>query len=591
MPPSPKVRKVPNDSATEATKEGIPAPPVVREALLFFLSVFLIYVASPIISSGDSHFVIPTALSIIRHGDANIDEYSRQFSEAPWAIWKDHGHAWNAYPSGVPFLVVPFVWAVDKIGSVFGMDLEASAIERSPMFLELILASLITAATAALLFYYFRGRLSVSRSLLLAGLFALGTSAYSSASRGLWQHGPSMLLLVGATLLYERLDNWKWRGAVLLGFCAGYSYAVRPANLIVSLGFAVLIALTKRRWLIPYSCGAVLGLLPLCVFNLATFGTWSTMYYRMLQGTIASASLPLGPLLGTLFSPSRGLFVFSPFLLFACVRFGGFYRRKYRLEPIEVLLIVFSLAWWIGTARWPFWWGGGSYGPRLLCDAAPCIVILLVPFVAKLSLSGDRKTTALSTLFVIAGALSMGIHLRGATSQTVHDWNNTPVSVDEAPQRVWSWEDMQFLRGFHGATRPASELRATALGSTVDSPLRAFSERITSPVANLKARSGEVITLPVRIMNPTEEPWASSGKYPVTLSYKWFDSGRMLDMEGQRTVLPGIVRPGQEVSLGVEIRIPKEGTDLTLKLSLVQEGVAWFLSRGGSSLDIPVKLN
>jgi hypothetical protein len=110
-------------------------------------------------------------------------------------------------------------------------------------------------------------------------------------------------------------------------------------------------------------------------------------------------------------------------------------------------------------------------------------------------------------------------------------------------------------------------------------------------VAKLQARPGEAITLPVRIMNPTDKPWASSGKYPVTLSYKWFDSGRMLDIEGERTGLRHGVRPGEEISLGAEIRVPKEGRNLTLKLSMVQEGVAWFLSRGASTLDIPVKLN
>jgi hypothetical protein len=34
-------------------------------------------------------------------------------------------------------------------------------------------------------------------------------------------------------------------------FALGYSYAIQPANLVVSLGFAVLIASTARCWLIP----------------------------------------------------------------------------------------------------------------------------------------------------------------------------------------------------------------------------------------------------------------------------------------------------------------------------------------------------
>lgn len=346
---------------TQFRKEKRVAPSRLgREAVLFFVACFLIYLASPAIQSGDSHFVLPTALNIVRHGYAHIDEYSNHVSEAPWAAAKINGHYWNVYPIGVPFLIVPLTWTADKIASLFGIDLEASAIKKSPLFLELLLASFITAAAAALLFYYVRGKLSLRKSLLLAGLFALGTSAYSSASRGLWQHGPSMLLLVMAILVYERLTKWAAPGGMLLGFLVGYSYAVRPANLATITGFTVLLAVTARRELIPYLGGAVLGVAPLFVFHLASYGTWSSDYYRMTQGGILSLSLPLKPLFAILFSPSRGLFVYSPFLLFLFLRFTPFYWRRYRVSPLEILLMALSVVWCIGVARWPFWWGGGS---------------------------------------------------------------------------------------------------------------------------------------------------------------------------------------------------------------------------------------
>src|SRR5439155_14621317 len=116
------------------------------------------------------------------------------------------------------------------------------------------------------------------------------------------------------------------------------------------------------------------------------FGTWSSRYYQMTQGSAFSLSFPVGPSFATLFSPSRGLFVFSPFLLFLFVRFCPSYRRRYKLSPLEILLLAFALAWWIGASRWFMWWGGGSYGPRLLCELLPCLVILLIPVAANLSL-------------------------------------------------------------------------------------------------------------------------------------------------------------------------------------------------------------
>lgn len=228
------------------------SPDTVRtEAILFLLTLLLVYLACPIINSGDSRFVIPTALNIVRHGNASIDVYSQQFREVAWAVWKDGGHSRNVYPIGVPWMVVPFVWIADRVAAMFHVDLEAAMLQTPALTLELFLASLVTAAAATTMFVFARRRLSLPRSLLVGVSFALGTAALSSASRGLWQHGPSMLLLGVAILLYDRLPESGWRAALALGFVAGYSYSVRPSNLILIAGFAVAVGITARPRLVP----------------------------------------------------------------------------------------------------------------------------------------------------------------------------------------------------------------------------------------------------------------------------------------------------------------------------------------------------
>jgi len=89
--------------------------------------------------------------------------------------------------------------------------------------------------------------------------------------------------------------------------------------------------------------------------------------------------------------------------------------------------------------------------------------ILLVPVAANLSLGGGWTSKTCTALFAIAGAVSIGIHFRGATAQAVHDWNGGPPSISEAPQRAWSWKDPQFLRGLN-VLRLSSEFRLS-LGS------------------------------------------------------------------------------------------------------------------------------
>lgn len=123
-----------------------------------------------------------------------------------------------------------------------------------------------------------------------------------------------------------------------------------------------------------------------------------------------------------------------------------------------------------------------------------------------------------------------------------------------------------------------------------DQPFASFSERITSSIRLLNLHPGDTASVPVTIRNTSGNRWVSAGKYPVTLSYKWFDSGQMLGIEGVRTVLPQAVEPGQTVTFDARIVAPQDGKNLQVKISLVQEGVAWFFMRGAAPLDIPVKL-
>jgi hypothetical protein len=55
-------------------------------------------------------------------------------------------------------------------------------------------------------------------------------------------------------------------------------------------------------------------------------------------------------------------------------------------------------------------------------------------------------------------------------------------------------------------------------------------------------------SFPLPFETPGPALWASAGKDLVTISYKWFDHGRMLPIEGERTGLPGPVKPGDSAS-------------------------------------------
>ena len=148
---------------------------------------------------------------------------------------------------------------------------------------------------------------------------------------------------------------------------------------------------------------------------------------------------------------------------------------------------------------------------------------------------------------------------------------------------------------FVGCKSPTTEQQSSSPQAPADpnatnEALTSFSQQITSSVHNLSVSPGETLTIPVTVKNTGNHLVSTAGKFPVTFSYKWFDGGTMLGIEGERTFLPRPLNPGDEVSFAAKVVAPAGGQHLTLKLTLVQEGVAWFMTSGGTPLEIPVKM-
>ena len=146
---------------------------------------------------------------------------------------------------------------------------------------------------------------------------------------------------------------------------------------------------------------------------------------------------------------------------------------------------------------------------------------------------------------------------------------------------------LTFLLCSCGSRQPQAETSAVS-ATEVNEPFASFSEDLQSSVKSLEFRPGQSMVVPVTLRNTGSTTWASAGKYPVTISYKWFDRGKQLPIEGERTLFPRAVKPGESVDVPVKVTAPQSGTDLVVKICLVQEGVAWFLSAGAKPLEIPV---
>ncbi len=417
-----------------------------RRAILaaLFATVFAVHVSSPVMTSWDSVWSIPTAVSIVREGNTDLDEYRSMVAARDfYGIEQADGHLRTLFPIGVSLLAVPFVAVADLLNPhPPGAPAAETFSVRHAAKLERFIASLVVAATAVVVVLTAGLSLPPLAALSLGVLFAFGTSAWSVASRALWQHGPSMLLIAIALHLLARARSEE-RLAAYAGIPLALAYVVRPTNAAAVAVFSLLVAFRHPRAMARYVAYALPIAILFVGYDWATYHSILPPYYQATRlGLLPSFASALA---GNLISPARGLFVYTPVFLLSLLGVALKFRRR-ELDALDAALLALVLLHWLLISSFSHWWGGHSYGPRLFSDLIPVFVYFLVPVLQQIGASSGwhrRVAVAGFAALAVAGIL---LHLRGATDRRTWQWNSTPVDVDRAPARLWDFRDPPFLR-------------------------------------------------------------------------------------------------------------------------------------------------
>ncbi len=309
-----------------------------------------------LITSFDSRWSIPTARSLLREGNTDLNEYAALLqANRFYAIETIGGRHYSMYPIGASLLAIPVVLGLD----VAGVALADGKIERAT-------ASAIVGLTAVLLYLVARHSLGVPGALLVALIFAFCTAAWSTATRALWQHGPSMLMLTLALWILVLARERPWV-VQLAGVPLAFGYVIRPTNAIAIAVMSVVVLAEHRRYAVRYLLWALVVAVPFVAFNWAVYHAALPPYYTASKighgGSFAEAAV------GTLWSPGRGLFVYSPILLLSV--YGAWLTLGRRGDlPSHAVAAIVALHW-VALSSFPVWWGGHSFGYRLLSDMAP----------------------------------------------------------------------------------------------------------------------------------------------------------------------------------------------------------------------------
>ncbi len=468
-------------------------PPVGRRDLVLVLLLigftFVVHALSPNATPFDSRWTVHTAMSVLKHGDTDLNEYEnlliadnfygiecvfdngRRIFPVTRATQCAGGHYYHWYPVAVPLVAMPAIGAMDltlsagkPLFNIIAAHAPSPALQKffqddligaSPV-VEVLVASLIVALTTGLFYLVAREFVSRAGAAVLAGVLAFCTPAWSTASRALWQHGPSMLILTMALWLAVRARQDP-RMIRFLGVPLSLGFYIRPTNAVPAVVFAIFVAVYYRRQLATFLLGVVPIALAFDFYNLDVYGTSLAPYSFVKRHNADGLGLHdrLGEAFaGNLISPARGLFIYVPIALLAL--YGVFLRPREeqarRLRPYIGAIFVLHLAL---ISSFETWWGGDGYGPRFMTDILPMIVWFLIPVWQQAADGFRERRYALGAAFAVLAVASFWINEQGATKWACYEWSTVPVEINDSQYRLWDWHDPAFLRGIRGGP-PAS---------------------------------------------------------------------------------------------------------------------------------------
>lgn len=426
-----------------------------RSPYLFVLAILtftLVWITPLDYSKSDPELTLLTSQALVQQGNINLFEYryalpQGDFSHGEWKYSsRGEGTIYYTYPLGNSIIALPFV----AVGNIFGLDM---SLAEHDSFMQRLLAA-ISVLLVLFLFMDVIGNFLPSRTALVAApLLVFSTSLYSTLGTALWSFNFEMvflLLSVREVIAAER--GIRSLRPFRLGGYLAMAWFCRPSAMVFAAIIFLWLFLKQRPQVLRVAGPIIVFLMLFVTFSVLTFQQILPPYYNPFYWTQTKAH-PFGifeRMIALLFSPARGLFLFTPLLMLGL---GGLLIPEVRKD----LLYRFSMLWfvlqWMATATQANWWGGWCFGPRMMTESIIPLTLMLV-----LTWRGihGRNGTYLRYASILLGGLGLFIHVfQGGFNKESRNWNDFP-NIDQYPAYyIWNWK--------------RSQIAATATGNRIKS--------------------------------------------------------------------------------------------------------------------------
>lgn len=357
---------------------------------------------------------VALGISLVENASLDINEFHKATSDK--ALYK--GNYYSDKAPGMTFTAIPAIVAskmfLDFSRGDYKWVNQNGNITADFIFIQqiaTIATSGLMTALAALALYFIAIRMGMGLGAATFGALAYGlaTPAWGWATAFFGHGSAGACLFLGlALILYLRdsVEN-KTRDLVLSFTCAALlswavliEYTSAPASAIIGIYALSIIWNWDRKRVANISLSALAGaslfVLPLFVHNYFIYNdifasgyTLNSDFPGMREGYFGITTPKMEVLFNLLFSSYKGLFWFSPLLLFVPLALYRIWQLPGQ-KGLVLTITSITLYYLLWNSGYFYWSGGGSLGPRYITPILPflCFALAMLWFTSSRVLKG-----------------------------------------------------------------------------------------------------------------------------------------------------------------------------------------------------------
>ncbi|MEM7798044.1 MAG: hypothetical protein AAF633_02540 [Chloroflexota bacterium] len=428
----------------------------------------------------DPLFTLPTAQMLWQTGTPYLDDIANQKVRGdvtPLDLMGSHvtiaenGRLVDFFPPGTAIISLPLVAVVNQLGYDLTQMNDNFAVQNRMAFLT-------TAVAFLLLFGLLRLYLPPLDAAVLSSVSFMGSVLLSTMGAALFSINYTVICMLIVLIFLSARErqkqlgptaNLRWHdrfisfaagrwGAGIVGLTLFVAFFCRASS--VSFIFSTFLFLfipifwlkgkerTEALWYASVAAGvALLLLIGYALWSYPVYGSILPPYYS--PGRLQDSPTPtwIG-MIGNLISPSRGIFVFMPFLILLILGIGfkpGLLRKRILLYVVGWALLHLWL-----TGQAVIWWGGNSYGPRLLTELMPGLLLLITMiWVDYRDSSPQPMRLAIVGIYLFLGGIGLYLNIAQGLFNplTTGPWNEMIEPVVAPPfdrSHLFQWRFAQW---------------------------------------------------------------------------------------------------------------------------------------------------